>query len=568
MTWRPHPLPPVPEATAAVVQAAFPKGNLYMDLRTEFGTLYDDTHFADLYSSRGCPVEVAPWRLALVTVMQYIEGLTDRQAADAVRRCIDWKYALSLELTDAGFHFTLLHDFRQRLLAHDGAQRLLDTFLAVCKARGWIKARGTQRTDSTHVLAAMRTLHRLERVLETLRAALNQLSTADAAWVRQHVPVAWYERYGPRAEAMRLPKEASKRAALAVQIGAEGYALLDGIWGQEDARHLRQLPMLEILRQVWVQQYYRCTEPGIEAVRWRDSDERPPAALQIQSPYELEARYNTKRDTQWVGSKTHLSETCDDGYPDLITQVLTTPATTPDCVMGPAIQQDLAQRDVLPGTHLLDSGYVDAEFLASAQRLHQIDVIGPPFGSYSRQQRAGQGYGVDAFTLDWAAQQARCPQGHSSVTWPPGHDMRGGPVVRIRFDTATCRACAVRSACTWAKEAPRQLTVRPQAQHVAMQAARQRQATAEFKAQYALRAGVESTLSQGVRRFDLRRCRYIGLARTHLQQTLNATAMNVIRVLDWLKGRACGEPRRKAGHFARLTPNLSSNQTLACAGAH
>ena len=178
MTWRLHPLPPVPEATAAVVQAAFPKGNLYVDLRKEFGTLYAQDLFADLYADRGHPIEVAPWRLALVMVMQYIEGLTDRQAADAVRRCMDWKYALSLELTDAGFHFTLLHDFRERLLAHDGAQRLLDPFLAACKARGWLKARGTQRTDSTHVLAAMRTLHRLERVLETLRAALNQLSQA------------------------------------------------------------------------------------------------------------------------------------------------------------------------------------------------------------------------------------------------------------------------------------------------------------------------------------------------------------------------------------------------------
>ena len=412
----------------------------------------------------------------------------------------------------------------------------------------------------------MRTLHRLERVLETLRAALNQLSAADAAWVRQHVPVAWYERYGPRAEAMRLPKEASKRDTLAVQIGVEGYALLDAIFGRDDARHLRQLPMLEILRQIWVQQYYRCTEPGMEAMRWRGPDERPPAAVQIQSPYELEARYSTKRDTQWVGYKTHLSETCDDGYPDLITQAMTTPATTPDCVMGPVIQEDLAQRALLPGTHLLDSGYVDADLLASAQRLHQIDVIGPPFGSYSRQQRAGQGYAVDAFILDWPAQQAQCPEGHTSVKWTPGHDMRGGPVVRIRFDTATCRACAVRSACTWAKEAPRQLTVRPQEQHVAMQAARQRQETAEFKAQYALRAGVESTLSQGVRRFDLRRSRYIGLARTHLQQTLNATAMNLVRVIDWLKGRSCSTPRRKEGHFARLTPNLGSKQTPACAG--
>ena len=178
MSLRPETLPPVPDVTAAAVRAAFPKGNLYVDLRTEFGTLYTDQLFADLYPPQGRPVEVAPWRLALVVVMQYIEGLTDRQAADAVRRCMDWKYALSLDLHDPGFDFTLLHDFRQRLLAHDAAQRLLDTFLTTCKARGWIKARGTQRTDSTHVLAAIRTLHRLECVLEAMHAALNQLSQA------------------------------------------------------------------------------------------------------------------------------------------------------------------------------------------------------------------------------------------------------------------------------------------------------------------------------------------------------------------------------------------------------
>jgi transposase len=176
MTLGPQSLPPVPEATVAVVHAAFPKGILYVDLRAEFGTLYDDQLFADLYPPSGRPVEVAPWRLALVLVMQYIEGLTDRQAADAVRRCMDWKYALSLELTDTGFDFTLLHDFRERLLVHEAAQRLLDTFLTACKARGWIKARGTQRTDSTHVLAAVRTLHRFECVLEAMHQALNQLS--------------------------------------------------------------------------------------------------------------------------------------------------------------------------------------------------------------------------------------------------------------------------------------------------------------------------------------------------------------------------------------------------------
>ena len=170
MTWRLHPLPPVPESTAAMVQAAFPKGNLYVDLRTEFGTLYEQDLFADLYVDRGHPIEVAPWRLALVMVMQYIEGLTDRQAADAVRRCMDWKYALSLELTDAGFHFTLLHDFRERLLAHDGAQRLLDTFLAACKARGWIKARGTQRTELRKIAALSWSFDFRHRFCTALRA--------------------------------------------------------------------------------------------------------------------------------------------------------------------------------------------------------------------------------------------------------------------------------------------------------------------------------------------------------------------------------------------------------------
>jgi transposase len=294
MTWHPQPLPPVPEATAAAVRAAFPKGNLYVDLRTEFGTLYEDQLFADLYPPQGRPVEVAPWRLVLVIIMQYIEGLTDRQAADAVRRCMDWKYALSLDLHDPGFDFTLLHDFRQRLLAQDAAQRLLDTFLTTCKARGWLKARSTQRTDSTHVLAAIRTLHRLECVLEAMHYALNQLSNADPGWGQQRVSLEWYERYGLRSDQVRLPKEARKREALAHQIGADSYQLLDSVWAAESAPFLRDLPALEALRQIWLQQYYRCTVPGLEALRWRTTDEEPPAALRITSPYDLEARYSTK----------------------------------------------------------------------------------------------------------------------------------------------------------------------------------------------------------------------------------------------------------------------------------
>ena len=564
MTLRPQSLPPVPEATIAAVQAAFPKGNLYVELRAEFGPLYDDQLFADLYPPSGRPVEVAPWRLALVIVMQYIEGLTDRQAADAVRRCMDWQYALSLELTDPGFDFTLLHDFRCRLLAHEAGQRFLATFLAACNARGWLKARGTQRTDSTHVLAAIRTLHRLECVLEAMHYALNQLSDVAPAWVRQQVPPAWYTRYGLRSDQARLPKDASQRELLARQIGADGYQLLEWVRAMDPALGWQDLPALEALRRIWLQQYDRCTVPGREELRWRTGNEQPPSAVRIASPYDLEARYSSKRDTHWVGYKVHLTETCDPGQPDLITQVITTPATTPDCVMGPTIHHDLAQRDLLPGTHLLDSGYVDADLLVTAQTSHQVDVVGPPFGSYSRQRRAGQGDDLQAFVIDWDAQQAHCPQGQTSIRWTPGRDVSGDPVVRIRFHGPTCRACPVRQACTQAKDAPRQLTVRLQTHHEALQTARQRQATPEFTAQYALRAGVESSLSQGVRRFDLRQSRYLGLARTHLQQLLTATAMNVVRVIAWLWGEPLGEGRRPPGYFAQLSPHPLSRQTVLC----
>lgn len=521
---------------------------------------------ADRYPPQGRPVEVAPWRLALVMVMQYIEGLTDRQAADAVRRGMDGKYALSLELTDPGFDFTLLHDFRQRLLAHDAAQQLLDTFLTTCKARGWLKARGTQRTDSTHVLAAVRTLHRFECVLEAMRRALNQLSETAPTWVQQHVPLEWYARYGLRAEQTRLPKDASRREALARPIGADGYQLLDWLVAPESPPGLRDLPALEALRRIWLQQYDRCTVPGLEVLRWRPGDEHPPSALLIHSPYDLEARYCSTRDTHGVGYQLHLTETCDPDQPDLITPVITTPATMPDGVMGPSIVHDLAARDLWPGTHLLDSGSGDADCLVTAQRQHHIDVVGPVFGSYRRQHQTGQGDDVQAFVLHWEAQQAHGPQGHTSVNWRPGREVSGDPVIRIRFDGSTGRACPARPACTTAKGAPRQLTVRPQLHHEAIQAARQRQETTEFKAQYALRAGVESGRSPGTRRFDLRRSRYIGLGRTHLQQLLTATAMNIVRVIAWLWGEPLGERRRKPGHFAQLAPHPLSRQTVLCEG--
>jgi transposase len=545
MSLHPQEIPPIPEETRRVARAAFPRGNVYMRMRDELGTIYDDQLFVSLFPARGQPAE-APWRLAFTTVRQFAAGLSDRQAADAVRSRIDWKYALSLELTDSGFDHTVLSEFRTRLLSGEAERLLLDTLLARVRERGLLKTRGRQRTDSTHVLAAIRALNRLERVGETLRHALNSLAVIAPDWLRTWVPPEWFDRDGPRMDTYRLPKTAAARAEMATSIGADGRRRLQAVDAAPDLPWLREVPAVQTWRQVWAEHY---TDPPAP-LRWREAPEMPPPADLITSPYDVEARYCTKRGIAWVGYKVHVTETCEDAQPHLITPVLTTPATTPDCVMGPAIHHGLAQRDLLPSTHLLDGGSVDADLLVTAQAQHQIDVVGPAFGSYSRQWRAGQGYDLSAFVIEWEAKQARCPQGQTSVKWTPGRDVSGDPVVRIRFDRATCRACPARSACTWAKDAPRQLTVRPQAHHEAIQAARQRQETAAFTAQYAQRAGVEGTHAQAIRRCGLRRARYIGLTKTHLQHLRTAVALNVVRLAEWWLGTPPAKTRRSA--FATL----------------
>jgi transposase len=192
-------VPPIPAETLRVAQAIFCKGNLYMQMRDELGGFYQDRQFAALYAAQGQPA-IAPWRLALVTVMQFIEDLSDRQAAEAVRSRIDWKYALSLELEDPGFDYSVLSEFRQRLVDAQAEQTLLEAMLQCFQAKGLLKARGKQRTDSTHVLASVRAMSRLEHLGETLRATLNDLATVAANWVSQHIPVEWYDRYGTRCE--------------------------------------------------------------------------------------------------------------------------------------------------------------------------------------------------------------------------------------------------------------------------------------------------------------------------------------------------------------------------------
>jgi transposase len=265
MSLHPEPISTIPAVTARVARAAFPKGTAVMRLRDEFGALYEDEDFAALYPRRG-QSGLPPWRLALVTVLQFLQHLSDRQAADAVQARIDWKYALGLELTDPGFHFSVLTEFRARLVAGNAELLLLDTMLERFKARGLVKARGKQRTDSTHVLAAVHDLHLLELVAETLRAALDDLAAVAPDWLRGVARPDWFERYGRRVEDYRLPRRRAEREAFALTVGADGFALLEALDAPDAPAVARAVPMVATLRDVWRIHYAR-ERDGLP--RWR-----------------------------------------------------------------------------------------------------------------------------------------------------------------------------------------------------------------------------------------------------------------------------------------------------------
>jgi transposase len=522
----------IPDQTRQVASAAFPNGSLCIRIADELGEIFLDEQFAGLFPQRGQPA-AAPALLALVTLFQFAENLSDRQAADAVRGRIDWKYALGLELCDSGFDSTVLSEFRTRLVRGGAEEMLFSTLIDKCRSKKLLVARGRQRTDSTHVLGAIRAMNRLECVTESIRHSLNVLAIVAPDWLRQHSQPEWIDRYGPRAEDARFPTSETHRHTYAQQVGKDGYLILDMVCADDAPSWLRTLPALETLRRIWVQQYYRTTME----VRWRTKEDGlPAAALFLSSPYDTEAHYAKKRTTSWVGYKVHLTETCEQALPRLITHVETTPAPMADGEVTTMVHEALAKQSLLPSRHLVDTGYVDGPLLAASRIDYAVELLGPTRADYHWQAREQNGFAASDFHIDWTRQQAVCPQDRRSVSWTPAKDRSGRGVIKIKFASADCGSCSSRERCTRTKRPRRTLTIRPQEQYVALRGAREREAGEEFANEYRIRAGIEGTISQAVRAFGLRRGRYFGMAKTHLQHVITAAAINLVRLAAWFAG--------------------------------
>lgn len=539
MSLKVQPIPDIPEDTVRVARHAFPKGNTWVSLRDELGSIYRDEDFASLFSTRGQPAQ-APWQLALVTIMQFAEGLSDTQAAASVSGRIDWKYALSMELTDPGFDSSVLSEFRARLIEGQAEKHMLEAILKLCRERNLIKERGKQRSDSTHVLAAIHVLNRLENVGTTLRHALNTLAVAAPEWLGAHAEPEWIERYGARVDEYRLPKGKAERIALGESIGADGHKLLEAIYAPDAPEWLSQLPAVETLRRVWVQQYYLVGS----RTRWRTAEDHglAPAGVGIRSPHDTDARYSDKRSTSWVGYKAHVTETCDEDKPRLITEVETTEASVPDHQVVDEIHQKLSAKQLLPVVHLLDAGYINADLMVRSKRQYGVELCGPARPDTAWQSQAGKGFAASDFIFDWEKRQAACPSGKKSSSWQESTDRYGKEQVKIKFSTLDCRPCGNRNDCT--KIDRRILTIYRKEEFLALQRAREREKTKEYAKLYAKRAGVEGCLSQAVRSSGLRYARYIGLTKVHLQNILTAAAINVVRIINWVTDVPLAKTRR------------------------
>ena len=560
MCMKPRTSDQIPEDTRQLGQILLKPDNIMRLIGERLSEFVHDDDFADLYPPEGRPA-VWPGLLALVTVLQWAEALSDRQAAYAVVTRVDWKYALHLPLHYVGFDYSVLSEFRQRLLVHQAESRVFEKLLEQLKALGLVRGRGVQRTDSLAVVSAVTRLTRLELVYETLRVTLMALQRTESAWFAQMIPPRLVEEYGERGEQERWVKESGDKGHAEVRrraatIGQDGQWLVDRLEASDTPRTLQTLPEVATLRIVWAQQFY--IEPlsdqpkGTGPTRFELREHLASAGAEtICTPHDPEARYSEKRGHTWQGYKVHVTETADDDAPHLITDVRTTLATATDFDQVTPIQETLARREVVPAQHVLDMGYVSGENIARSNGRH-IELIGPARPDGSRQAHIPGGVTLSHFELDYGRKVARCPAEQTSAAWT-ACERQGQCEINIRFAAATCAVCPRFTRCVTSQSAKprgRTLHLRPYYEFLVQQ--RQKQTTSSFKQVYKRRARIEATLSWSVRAQGLRQSRYIGLKKTQLQHSFSAAACNLKRAAWWLAGRRAKPRGRRPKIMALL----------------
>lgn len=414
-----------------------------------------------------------------------------------------------------------MSEFRDRLIAGQAENLVFEKLVEQIRGMGLIKERGKQRSDSIAMLTKVRRLSRIELVVETLRLAVVGLVEKDREWSEEVIPPSWEEKYGERFVRQRYSEKEWKEYE--EKIGNEGQWLLKRLKEGGAPAELQNLPEVQVLKTVWAQQFRE--EAGqmvYQDLKTYDGH------TQIQTPHDPEARYSKKRHFEWVGDKVQVTETEDEGYPHIITDMVGTSSNRTDYEELPAIQERLVNRKCKPDEHYVDAGYMSGPNLAYSKDLH-IDLIGPLPGVITPQELLPDGITQAQFQVDLENKVVTCPTGHQAT-----NPSNFGNTLSFRFPQKICAACELRSRCCTGK-AGRTIGINTHFELV--QAARARQKNEDFKKNYHQhRSGVEGSLSALVRGNGLRVSRYIGQKKRNLQAIFTGCAANIKRTATWLAG--------------------------------
>lgn len=489
------------------------------------GNLFDSTDFEKLYHAEGQP-GVPPWRLAIVTILQHAHGLSDREAVDYACNRLDWKYALRMEIDEPVFDHTVLAEFRERLVKCNMQDLLLNKLIELA-AELKILNLSKQRTDATHIVSSVRTLGRLERIREAIQAAIDSVLTHFPEIFISFQRHDWIERYDRAPYHFKAPKDQKRREQLATQMGEDASELLNLIRNAcTDEPALLKLEKVSALQAIFEQQYILKNSTYC----LRDDEESVASAERIASPHDTEARFGRKGSLGWLGYKTHLTETCMEGFPRLITNALTTHAAVDDTKALPEIHKSVKNRGFGMNKHYLDAGYTDVDDMLNDEELLGIEVVGPTKPSSNWQVKDGKGFDITKFQIDFDNKRAICPRGIVSTVWSPRPK---GKSIQIRFPKQECQQCPFRDDCTKSANG-RKLEVKNADAFRRLQKNRLLMEDPQFKADYKRRSGIEGTISQAVRNSDIRRTPYVGLKKTALQAWLAAAGINLYRIAYWI----------------------------------
>jgi hypothetical protein len=465
---------------------------------------------------------VDPVMLAGVTLLQFMEKVPDRMAAEHVVYHLGWKYALDLELTYGGFHPTVLVYFRDRLEQTKAERVIFDGVLEWLIEVGLVKRKGKQRIDSTHILGYVKEMSRLECAVETLRLALEALEKALPSAERPEFWGTLWALYVQSKLDWKLSKP--EHQSRYRQCGRDMEELLDWLKGKPS--QLSELEELRLLRRVFEEQF-EVVEGGVHPTR-----RRPGRA--VQNPHDPDAHFADHGKRQWVGYKVHVVETVDperlakvkgEAGENFITEIVTTEAAQDEMAgLAGALQEEEIHHEITPEALYADGGYVTERTLSETEG-KGIELLGP-----TRPDPHPGPYNADAFVVDVEKEQAICPQGNLSTQWSRIQDTyMGTEYYRIEW-ASQCDRCPVQKQCTRSKSGRRILVVG--LRHDLVQKRREEMRQADFSKKMHPRNGIEGTLSELVRGHGLRRTKYRRFSRVRLSHYLMGAACNVKRYLN------------------------------------